>query len=226
MPVPLNAFLDVAKVWFTEKLDYLANDSIPVKPAYEKKSATPSDIDLICKHPKEQNLVINFESGRTVTLSPNLLVECKGWFDFPKPAFFNLLNFNLTLLRKQGKSYLPKSLPSPKREPHLFFLREEIHEEGQRRFGTKDFQRVLIGPFLIPPRNVKFTTKQLIDEYERHKIIILEIQDIAADMFKFIQQAKEDRKAGKTQDYNKLRKTYALEMLHLVNTYFELKKKS
>jgi len=73
MPVPLNAFVDVAKVWFTEVLGYLINDSVPVKPNYAK-GATPSDIDLICKNPDKNLKKISFSDGRSISLKQNLLV--------------------------------------------------------------------------------------------------------------------------------------------------------
>jgi len=112
------------KVWFTKKLEYVVNDSIPVKPNY-KKGATPSDIDLVCKHPRMKKQDVTFEDGRTIKLSPNLLVECKGWFDYPKTEFMKHLEENLTLLKRYGKRYIPKNV-SRRDTPHMFFFREEV----------------------------------------------------------------------------------------------------
>lgn len=223
MPVPLNAFVDVAKVWFTERLDYLVNDSIPVKPAY-KKGSTPSDIDLLCKNPQEKHHTIQFDSGREVKLGPNLLVECKGWFDYVKTDFAKHLMNNLFLLREYGGTYLPKSLPSPRIKSHLFFFREEIFNEGVRRFGSNNFERVIIGPFIVLPKGAEVTIDELISEYETYGIVVIEMQDILGDLFKFIENAKIQKKKGNPKDYIKLRKTYTLEMLHLVRTYFDLKR--
>ena len=54
-------------------------------------------------------------------------------------------------------------------------------------------------------------------------IIIIEMQDILEDLFKFIKNAVNGK--GKDRNKDKLRKTYALEMLHMINTYFEWKRK-
>jgi len=49
------------------------------------------------------------------------------------------------------------------------------------------------------------------------------MQDILEDLFKFIKNAVNGK--GKDRNKDKLRKTYALEMLHMINTYFEWKRK-
>lgn len=225
MPVPLNAFVDVVKAWFTEKLDYLVNDSVPVKPSREgTKAATPSDIDLICKYPKEKCQSVDFESGRTVSLCPNLLVECKGWFDYPKPEFAKHLDVNLILLNKFGGNFLPQSLPR-KPKNHLFFFREEVFKKGKEIFGSKKFQRVIIGPFLAKSKKNSRPLPDLITEYDKRGIVVIEMRDILVDLYEFIHKAKERKRKGDSGDADKLRKTYALELLHLVDTYMEIKPK-
>jgi len=225
MPVPLNAFVDIVKVWFTEKLDYLANDSVPVKPSHEgAKAATPSDIDLICKYPKEKCRSVDFESRRTVNLCPNLLMECKGWFDYTKPSFAKHLHANLNLLNKYGGNFLPQSLPRKSRD-HFFFFREEVFKKGVEIFGSKKFQRVIIGPFLVEPKGDSRLLVELITQYDKCGIVVIEMRDILADLFGFIHIAKERKRKGDSRDADKLRKTYTLELLHLVDTYMEIKPK-
>lgn len=223
MPVPLNAFVDVVRVWFTERLGYLVNDSVPVKPSrLGRKAPTPSDIDLICKHPTEKDTDVSFESGVSFGLSPNLLVECKGWFDYSKPEFAKHLYANINLIKKYDKNFLPQSL-SKKDQDHLFFFRQEVFEKGLQTFGSENFQRVVVGPFLVPPKNAEYPLSKLIAEYKKQDIIVIEIRDILGDLFRFIQNAKRLKKEGDSSAADKLRKTYALEMLHLVNTYMEPK---
>jgi hypothetical protein len=225
MPVPLNAFVDIVKVWFTEKLDYLANDSVPVKPSREgAKATTPSDIDLICKYPKEKCRSVVFESRRTVKLCPNLLVECKGWFDYSKPEFAKHLHANLNLLDKYGGNFLPQSLPRKLRD-HFFFFREEVFKKGVEIFGSKKFQRVIIGPFLVQAKGDSRLLKDLITQYDKRGIVVIQMRDILVDLFDFIHKAKERKRKGDSGDADKLRKTYALELLHLVDTYMEINTK-
>ena len=148
MPVPLNPFLDVTRAWLTECYGYLVNDSVPVLPAL--KTPTPSDIDLVATRPPGD------EPPRRsfAELGPNLLVECKGWFDYSRTAFFKYLELNLVLLREHRSNFLPSTLPAPRRQPHLFFLRQEVYEKGQRLFGTgASFQRVIVGPYLLELTN-------------------------------------------------------------------------
>lgn len=223
MPVPLNPFVDVVRSWFTEKLGYLVNDSVPVKPEYIGKPNTASDIDLVCKHPrKHQQLSLN---GRTVKLSSNVIVECKGWFEYSKTGFVAQLIDDLTLLNKYKTKYLPKVLP--KAEHHFFFLREEVYKKGIHLFGTNAFQRMIIGPFLVPSRTSRYDIPELISKYESKGIIIIEMKDIVEDLFHFIQNAIDQKKRGvSSDDADKLRKTYALEMLHLVNTYCKVERKN
>jgi hypothetical protein len=224
MPVPLNAFVDVAKVWFTEVLGYLINDSVPVKPNYAK-GATPSDIDLICKNPDKNLKKISFSDGRSISLKQNLLVECKGFFDYNKSEFFKLLMDDLKLLKEHQRIYLPKTLPS--KSSYFFFLRQEVFDKGKQIFGSYDFQRVIIGPFMRAPRKSLYSEDTLIKEYENRKIIIIKMKDILENLFGFISDAKNAKKERNSENFNKLRKTYTLEMLHLVATYYpELLKRS
>jgi len=109
MPVPLNAFVDIVKVWLTESLGYLVNDSVPVKPNY-KQGPTPSDIDLICKHPHNHKQKVTIGSGRRLNLNPNLLVECKGWFDYSKTEFIKQLEEDLKVVM-DGKGKVRLSHP-------------------------------------------------------------------------------------------------------------------
>ena len=223
MPVPLNPFVDVAKCWFTERLGYLVNDSVPVKPAYHDKPNTPSDIDIVCMHPR-RGAQITFPSGRKVRLGKNLLVECKGWFDFYDTSFMSYLVNDLALLKKHKNVYLPLDLT--KDDFYFFFLRKEVFDKGREIFGTGNFHRTIIGPLLKPTRTVGYDALELISEFERRNIIIVEMRDVIQDLFLFISKARMKRKKmGSSGDWDKLRKNYALEMLHLINTFCNVNRK-
>jgi hypothetical protein len=190
---------------------------VPVLPV--QKTPTPSDIDLVA-------IRLPGEPPRRcfAELEPNLLVECKGWFDYSRTSFFWHLEHNLDLL-EEGRC-LPRKLLPRKEQPHLFFLRQEVYEKGKSLFGSPNFQRVIVGPYLVAPKKSRFTLDKLLTEYEKRGVLVIDIQHIIADLFKFIQDAKRERKNKiGSQEYTKLRKNYALEFLHLIDTYFETKPK-
>jgi len=187
MPVPLNPFVDVTRAWLTECCGYLVNDSVPVLPV--QKTPTPSDIDLVA-------IRLPGEPPRPcfAKLEPNLLVECKGWFDSDSShtGFFRHLELNLDLLGEDH--YLqPKKLRPRKEQPHLFFLRQEVYEKGKCLFGSPNFQRVIVGPYLVAPKKSRFTLDKLLTEYEKRGILVIDIQHIIADLFKFIDAYSGDR---------------------------------
>jgi len=114
----------------------------------------------VCKHPIKKYISVNFGNRRTIKLNANLLVECKGWFDMQKTDFMNHLEKNLFLLEEYGCKYIPHTV-SCKDNPHMFFFfREEVYDKGKEIFGCEDFQRVIVGPYLVPRKNqvIKYPT--------------------------------------------------------------------
>ena len=84
MPVPLNATVEVTHSWLTKRLGYHVDDTIPVRPSSESvKATTPMDIDLICTHPKQNEVAICLRKME-YKLPRHLLVEIKGWFDYDR----------------------------------------------------------------------------------------------------------------------------------------------
>ncbi len=223
MPVPLNPFVDIVRAWFTERLGYLVNDSVPVKPNYKGKPNTPSDIDLVCNHPlnKPQQIVLG---NKKIRLSSKVIVECKGWFDFSKTAFMGHLINDLELLEKHKMKFLPKNLT--KEDYYFFFLRDEVYQKAKLMFGTSNFQRIIIGPYLQATRNSSCDISNMIKRFNKKDITILEMSDILHDLFAFISSAieKKENKIS-TEDADKLRKNYAIEFLHLVSSYCDIRKK-
>jgi len=120
MPVPLNPFVDVTRAWLTECCGYLVNDSVPVLPV--QKTPTPSDIDLVA-------IRLPGEPPRPcfAKLEPNLLVECKGWFDSDSShtGFFRHLELNLDLLGEDH--YLQPKKLRPRKGGLSHFLTGSVY---------------------------------------------------------------------------------------------------
>lgn len=66
---------------------------------------------------------------------------------------------------------------------------------------------------------------ELLTRYEKLDIVIVEMKEIINDLFEFIHDAKEQKKKRISDNADKLRRTYALEMLHLVDTFMSVRPK-
>jgi hypothetical protein len=68
-----------------------------------------------------------------------------------------------------------------------------VYEKGKCLFGSPNFQRVIVGPYLVAPKKSRFTLDKLLTEYEKRGILVIDIQHIIADLFKFIDAYSGDR---------------------------------
>lgn len=219
MPVPLNAFLEIVRTWLTKRLGFMVDDSIPVR--WSKGSVsktTPSDMDLVCTHPKSGP--ISFHLGkerRQVELSRNLVVECKGWFDFV-PDSITLLNYlkHDTDLMGNGR-VIPKHASRKKNDFTFGILKEEVYDKAKNEiFSSGDFQRVIVTPKIKMEHKKKNIKKRdLYDDFMKKGVVIIEINEIIQDLRDFVRDPS---------NKDMLRKNFILELIHLLDVYSEVAK--
>ena len=208
MPVPLNAFVEISRCWLSKKLGYHTDVSIPVKPSIESgiKVRTPSDIDIVCTHPKSDNISVSFEPD--YKLSKNLLVECKGLISSSTGSYDIVTGLAHGLNIMNENRFIPKTVPVVDKRLG-YFLREEFVEKGREIFGSNNFDRVLIGPKLNEKHgNIK--KENIIKKLKEKDILVLEMNYIIMDLIEYLQKPE-------AKDY--LRKDFILELLHLTFVY-------
>ncbi len=217
MPNSNDAFLEVIISWFTKRLGYLVDESRPVKLV----TRTPSDIDLICMHPDpvKNKIPVKFLKK---PLSRRLLIESKGWLDYPvKPG----LRDDLSSLKAMKGMVIPKNYS---KEDYTFVvLKEEVFEQGRKIFGTYDFDRVIVVPNMAgaakQPQKLKEIEK-LKSNYRVKGVVIIEIHEILKDLFQYIANIDEgniENKSELTENKAQLRKDLVLGVLNLIYKYQE-----
>jgi len=216
MPVPLNAVVELARCWLTKRLGYHVDDTIPVRQSKEAvKVTTPMDIDLICSHPRESE--VRFSLGTINYVLPrNLLVECKGWFDYPQATSGILKDLSDDIQLMGDNNFIPKRFGKDKL--HFTFLKEEHYEKGKEVFGVATFARVLICPHLREsqrPRNRPLIDKGTLLEKARGRgIFIVELNHMIEDLIDF---------CGEPEAKDFLRRNFVLEFLSLLKAVKLLK---
>ncbi|MGQ9719542.1 MAG: hypothetical protein ACUVWK_06890 [Nitrososphaerales archaeon] len=110
MPVPLNAFLEVTKIWLMKRLGYHIDDTVPFK---LEGCRTPSDIDIVGTHPS--NSKVYPELLGIPPFEKNIIVECKGWIDY-KQATYDVLRYLDEDLNLMGSNYFISKTSSEKKD--------------------------------------------------------------------------------------------------------------
>lgn len=210
MPVPLNAFTEVIRCWFTKRLGYLVDDSIPVR---FYKGRVPSDIDMICIHPQKKKIKINFPIN--ISLRRKVLVESKGWFDVDPGYVTDYLLDDLKMMGGMGRKVIPKRYTKKKEGFTFGILKEEIFEKGKKLFGDRNFDRVIVVPHLKDKRKAGklITRREMIERFKKKHVIIIEMSGILNDLFKYIRE--EDAR-------DNLRKNFVLEFIHLIAKFVKI----
>ena len=203
-----DAFLEVVISWFVKRLGYLVDESRPVKLATHGPA---SDIDLICMYPGEGHpFKVGFLKKQ---LSHRLLIESKGWLDYPVKA----------CLREDLKAMKGRAIPKYTKKDYTFvILKEEIFEKGIEIFGTHDFERVIVVPNMIGAAKDLQKLKKLKNNYRAKGVVIIEIQEILKDLFKYISDVDEKNiknKSELTEDKAQLRHDLVLGVFNLIYKY-------
>ncbi len=218
MPVPLNAVVEMTRSWLSKRLGYHVDMCIPVRPSAESvKATTPMDIDLICTHPKLDR--VSFSIGNMDYVLPrNLLIECKGWFDYASASRDVLRGLSHDMQLMGDSKFIPKS--ASKKKHGLFFtlLKEEFYEKGTEVFGGDRFARVIVCPHLqtgLKLRNGQVIEKKSVLEKARDKgIFVVELRHMAEDLVDYCRRQE-------AKDF--LRRDFVLEILHLLDVAKQLK---
>lgn len=191
MPNSNDAFLEIVISWFTKKLGYLVDESRPVK-LFTKGPA--SDIDLICMHPVQNKISVKFLKK---PLSRRLLIESKGWLDYPVKPW---LREDLSSLKAMKGMVIPEKYS---KEDYTFvILKEEVFEKGKEIFGSYEFDRVIVVPDMTgaakQPQKLK-EIEELKNNYRVKGVVIIEMHEILNDLFKYISNVDEENIKNKSE---------------------------
>jgi len=197
------------RTWLTKRLGYFVDDAIPVR--WSRKSVsrtTPSDIDLICTHPRKQVIDL-IDIG--LKLHKNLLIECKGWFDY-SIASSELLNGFKNDLDLMGVENVIPETASKKKDGFMFgILKKEVYDKAYQIYGSYEFQRLIIIPKIREKLKKRdgsvIIKKEILNELLKKGIIVIEIDEIIKDLSNYL-------KLDESKDQR--RKNFVLELIHLL----------
>lgn len=212
MPVPLNAATEISRTWLSKKLGYFVVDSLPVKPSTKSVQATTAmDMDLVCTHPSKNYIPIIL-AGTEYELPRNLLVECKGWIDYPSASHDIITGLYGDINLMGDNVFIPKE--KNKKSDGLYFtcLKEEFYEKGLEIFNHEYFARVIICPTLysnVKPRNEPIiTTNILLKKAQDKGIFVFQLRPVILDLVKYI-------KLPENKDLR--RRDFVMELIHFLN---------
>jgi hypothetical protein len=206
-----DAFLEVIKSWLVKRLGYMVDESRPVQLS---KGHPASDIDLICMHPDTKKIQVEFLKEQP--LSRRLLIESKGWLEYSVKLD---LGYDLKTM-KEGR-VIPRKVT---KENYTFvILKEQVFEKGIEIFGTDDFDRVIVVRNItgeVKQAHKKEEIRDLKNKYSLKGVVIIEINEILNDLFKYISDIDEENFKNRkelTENKAQMRKDLVLGVLNLVH---------